>query len=312
MSAAPYCSCDCYRPSFLRRLAHAFLFLILTGIGIFLGVTVYNTHLSPLGAPSEHVAVVRLHGTIGPDAAISARKANRAITEAFKDKQAKGVLLLINSPGGTPVQSSLIHDQILRLRKKHPKTKVVVVGEDMLTSGAYFIASAADKIYVNRSTIVGSIGVIMRSFGFTDLMDKLGVERRVLTAGKHKSQLDPFSPLTPEMKEKTAHVLNTVHQHFIEAVREGRGARLKETPELFSGDYWVGQEALDLGLVDGFGSLESVLEEEFKTTRFREYEAPKSLLEMVTQSSVKAVFDYVTQSPVAPVSEWGAMSRPAE
>lgn len=228
----------------------------------------------------DYVSLVRIEGEIGPNAKASAEKLNPLLEKAFSDEKAKGVVLVVNSPGGTPVQSSLIHDQIERLKKEHHK-KVVVVGEDMLTSGAYYIAVAADKIFVNPSTVAGSIGVIAPSFGFDKAMEKLGIERRVLTSGVSKNRLDPFSPMRTEDREKLSGVLNNLHQHFIAAVKAGRKNLKGDHDSLFSGDFWTGDEAVKLGLADGLAGLEEVLDKEFKVKDFREFSSPKGLVEVL-------------------------------
>ncbi len=203
----------------------------------------------------DHVALVELEGVIGPDGPASADRINKGLRKAFRDSHTKAVVLRINSPGGTPVQASLIYDEIRRLRGKHEDIPLYVVVGDMCASGGYFVAAAADKIFVNRSSIVGSIGVLMDGFGFTGALDKLGVERRLLTAGEHKGILDPFSPLTPFDEAHARKMLAEIHAHFIEAVKEGRGDRLADDDTLFSGLFWTGQRAIALGLADELGDL---------------------------------------------------------
>jgi protease-4 len=221
---------------------------------------------------ADYVAVVSSRGAI-------AENVTDALERAFADSGAKAVVLRIDSPGGTPVQASLIHERIVRLKKEHPDRKVVAVGEDLLASGAYMVAVAADEIVVNPSSLVGSIGVVSRGFGFTGLMSKLGVERRVATAGASKNMLDPFAPLTDVDRAKQAELLADVHAEFIALVRAGRGARLAENhPELFSGAVWSGRRALELGLVDRLGSLSTVVREEFGVRQIREYRASAPLL----------------------------------
>lgn len=228
-----------------------------------------TTAARPLG---RYAALVRMEGTIAPSDGVSAARFNPVLADAFADSGAAGVVVVINSPGGTPVQASLIHDRIVQLRKQYPERRVVVVGEDMLTSGAYFIAVAAESIYVNASSLTGSIGVVARNFGFVETMKKLGVERRTQTAGERKDQLDPFAPETAQDREKLTSILNGMHQHFIATVKDGRGARLKGSDaDLFSGDFWLGSRAVELGLVDGLGSLSEVLDREFQVSRVREF-----------------------------------------
>jgi protease-4 len=232
-------------------------------------------------SPEKYAALVNISGAIGPGGSASAASINPLLERAFADGKAQGVVLVINSPGGTPVQSSLIHARIVELKKKHNK-KVLVVGEDMLTSGAYFIAVAADKIVVNRSTIAGSIGVISRGFGFTGLMDKLGVERRVMAAGGSKNMMDPFAPNTTAGDEKQAKLLADIHEHFKDVVKEGRGTRLNlSTPGLFSGAVWTGDESLAIGLVDGLGDVKSGTYAFFGTSAVKEFKPPKTFMDIV-------------------------------
>jgi len=203
----------------------------------------------------DHVALVELEGMIGPDGPASADRINKGLRKAFRDSHTKAVVLRINSPGGTPVQASLIYDEIRRLRAKHKDIPLYVVVGDMCASGGYFVASAADKIFVNRSSIVGSIGVLIDGFGFTGTLDKLGIDRRLLTAGKHKGMLDPFSPIKPFDEAHARKMLSEIHDHFIGAVKDGRGDRLADDDTLFSGLFWSGQRAIDLGLADELGDL---------------------------------------------------------
>jgi protease IV len=206
----------------------------------------------------KHTAMVELNGLIAPGTDASAEKVTAALRAAFRDKNTQGVVLRINSPGGSPVQSQTIYDEMKRLRKKHPEIPLYAVVEDVCASGGYFVAAGADRIYVGKASIVGSIGVLMNGFGFTGLMEKLGVERRLVTAGDNKGMLDPFSPVDPKDVAHVKQMMGDIHQQFVGVVREGRGKRLKETPEIFSGLIWTGERSVDLGLADGFGSLESV------------------------------------------------------
>src|SRR5438477_8021433 len=183
----------------------------------------------------KHTAMVEVNGIIAPGAEASAEKVMASLQAAFEDKSTQGVVVRINSPGGSPVQAQTIYDEMRRLRKKYPDIPLYAVVEDICASGGYFIAAGADRIYVGKASIVGSIGVLMNGFGFTGLMDKLGVERRLITAGENKGMLDPFSPLEPKDKEHAIALIKDVHEQFISAVREGRGKKLKETPDMFSG-----------------------------------------------------------------------------
>ncbi|MGR8941656.1 MAG: signal peptide peptidase SppA, partial [Gammaproteobacteria bacterium] len=206
----------------------------------------------------EHTAVVDVVGMIAEDKGANADSIIKSLRKAFKDENTKGVILHANSPGGSPVQSHYVYEEILKLKKEHPKTPVYAVVGDICASGCYYLASASDKIFVSPASLIGSIGVIMDGFGFVDTMQKFGVERRVLTAGAHKAMLDPFSPRKESETEFMQKLLDQVHQQFIKAVRDGRGGRLKESPDLFSGLIWTGEESLKLGIADAYGNEDSV------------------------------------------------------
>lgn len=207
----------------------------------------------------EHTALVELEGVIAADEKASADNVVTGLRDAFEDKNTKAVILRINSPGGSPVQSSDIYKEILRLREKYPDIPLYAVVSDTCASGGYYVAAAADKIYVNESSVIGSIGVLMNGFGFVGTMDELGVERRLMTAGKHKGILDPFSPLTEFDREHASSLLSGLHETFIQAVKSGRGDRLKGSDEeLFSGLFWSGEEGIRLGLADAIGSASYV------------------------------------------------------
>jgi protease-4 len=209
----------------------------------------------------DHTAMVEVNGMISDGTRANADNIIEGLRDAFEDDNTKGVVLRINSPGGSPVQSDYVHREIMRLREKYPDTPVHAVIADIGASGAYYIASATDNIYVNPSSIVGSIGVLMNGFGFVDAMDKLGVERRLLTAGENKGMLDPFQPLKEEDVGHIKGVLNTIHQAFIDAVKEGRGERLQDNPDLFSGKFWSGSRSIELGLADEIGDVDYVARE---------------------------------------------------
>uniref|UniRef100_UPI0035B3A7F7 S49 family peptidase n=1 Tax=Hylemonella sp. TaxID=2066020 RepID=UPI0035B3A7F7 len=212
-------------------------------------------------APStRHTAMVEIKGEISSDSEASAELVVSALRSAFEDSGAQAVVLLINSPGGSPVQAGIINDEIRRLKAKHDKPVYAVV-EEACASAAYYIAVSADKIYVDKASIVGSIGVLMDGFGFTGLMDKLGVERRLMTAGENKGFLDPFSPQTEKQRAYAQTMLDQIHRQFIAVVKEGRGKRLKDTPDVFSGLFWTGQQAVELGLADQLGNLDYVARE---------------------------------------------------
>jgi signal peptide peptidase SppA, 36K type len=209
----------------------------------------------------KHSALVDVEGLIAEDADANADHLIAALRSAFEDKRTAGVILRINSPGGSPVQSNYINSEIQRLRQLHPDIPVYAVITDVCASGGYYVAVAADKIYADKASLVGSIGVLMESFGFVEAMRKLGIERRLITAGKHKGLLDPFSPTNSEDIEYMKQMLEGVHQQFIDVVKQGRGDRLKEHEELFSGLVWNGEQSLELGLVDGLGSSNYVARE---------------------------------------------------
>ncbi len=230
-------------------------------------------------ADRRHTAVVNLHGTLEAKGEASAENIVASLQSAFEDKRTVGVVLRINSPGGSPVQSGIIHDEIKRLRAKHPEIPLHAVIEDICASGGYYVAAAADSIYVDKASIVGSIGVLMNGFGFTGSMDKLGVERRLLTAGENKGFLDPFSPQDGKQKEHAQRLLDDIHQQFIKVVRDGRGQRLKETPEVFSGLMWTGAQSIQLGLADGFGTVESVARDVIKAEKTLDYSVRENLAE---------------------------------
>src|SRR5450830_201852 len=219
---------------------------------------------------TPHTAVVDIKGEIASGADASAELIVAALRGAFEDNGAQAVVLLINSPGGSPVQAGIINDEIRRLKAKHKKPVYAVV-EESCASAAYYIAVAADKIFVDKASIVGSIGVLMDGFGFTGLMGKLGVERRLMTAGENKGFLDPFSPQTDKQRVFAQAMLNQIHQQFIDVVKAGRGTRLKETPETFSGLFWSGQQAIELGLADQFGNLDFVAREVVKAEDIIDY-----------------------------------------
>ncbi|WP_078119909.1 S49 family peptidase [Thiosocius teredinicola] len=209
-----------------------------------------------------HTALVELEGMIAPGQKASADNVVTGLRDAFEDKNTKAVILRINSPGGSPVQSDYMHSEIKRLREKYPDIPLYAVVSDMCASGGYYVASAADKIYVNESSVIGSIGVLMNGFGFVDAMNELGIERRLMTAGEHKGILDPFSPVSEFDREHADKLLKKIHKHFIAAVKEGRGDRLKGDEEtLFSGLFWTGDQGIELGLADEVGSAGYVARE---------------------------------------------------
>lgn len=231
----------------------------------------------------RHTAVVDLEGVIAPEGKASAERIIRGLDRAFKDPETKGVLLRINSPGGSPVQAGYIYDEMIRLRKKYPRVPLYAVVEDMCASGGYYVAAGAERIYVDKASLVGSIGVIIDSFGFTGAMDKLGIERRAYTAGENKDFLDPFAPEKPGQREHAQQMLEEIHQQFIQAVRDGRGKRLKESPEIFSGLVWTGARSVDLGLADAFGSPESVARDVIKAEKIVDYTPEESVFDTLSR-----------------------------
>ncbi|MFY7857161.1 MAG: S49 family peptidase [Rubrivivax sp.] len=240
-------------------------------------------------APSKpHTALVEVRGEIAPDTEASAENIVGALKQAFEDPGAQAVVLRINSPGGSPVQSGIINDEIRRLKAKHGK-KVYAVVEEICASGAYYIAAAADEIYVDKASLIGSIGVLMDGFGFTGLMEKLGVDRRLLTAGENKGMLDPFSPRDAQQEAYTRELLDQIHQQFITVVRTGRGDRLKETPDTFSGLVWNGEEAVKIGLADKIGNLDFVAREVVKAEEIVDYTPQDNVAERLAKRFGAAV-----------------------
>jgi len=237
----------------------------------------------------RHTALIEINGEIESQGSGAADTVIPSLNKAFADPGAAAVVLRIDSPGGSPVQAGIIVDEIRRLKRGYPDKPLYVVVDEMCASGGYYVASAADRIYVNKASIVGSVGVLMDSFGFVGLMDKLGVERRLLTAGEHKGFLDPFSPQSGRHRERAQEMLNEIHQQFIAVVRAGRGKRLKETPETFSGLYWTGAKAVEMGLADGFGTVDTVARDIVKAEDIVDYTAREGLPERVLKKFGAAV-----------------------
>ncbi|MDR2788058.1 MAG: S49 family peptidase [Candidatus Accumulibacter sp.] len=236
-----------------------------------------------LAADGRHTALVNVNGTIDAKGDASAEKINGALQSAFGDKGTAGVILRINSPGGSPVQAGIVHDEIRRLRKNHPDIHLYVVVEDMCASGGYYIASAADKIFVDKASIVGSIGVLMDGFGFTEAMRNLGVERRLLTSGENKGFLDPFLPQDAGQKAHAETLLREIHAQFIDVVRKGRGDRLRETQEMFSGLMWTGSQSVKLGLADDFGTVDSVARDVIEVENILDYSLKENIAERLAK-----------------------------
>lgn len=236
-----------------------------------------------LGGSARHTALVNINGAISAQAPASADRIATGLRAAFEDPGTAAVILRINSPGGSPVQAGYVNDEIRRLRKKHPDVPLYAVVQDVCASGGYYIAVAADKIYADKASVVGSIGVLMSAFGFVDAMHEVGVERRLLTAGDNKALLDPFSPLKDSDVEHVESMLRTIHKQFIEVVREGRGERLSEDPRVFSGLFWTGEEAVELGLVDALGSAGQVARDVVGEEEIVDFTASASLVDRIAR-----------------------------
>lgn len=255
---------------FFKSLGFVYLLVVL--------VVVVDWGASP-DHQSRHTALVTLSGVIEAKGEANAENLVAALNAAYEEKNVAGVILRINSPGGSPVQAGIVNDEIRRLRGLHPDKPLYAVVEDMCASGGYYVAAAADDIYVNKASIVGSIGVLMDGFGFTGVMEKVGVERRLLTAGANKGFLDPFSPQAPQHKEHAQLLLDDIHKQFIDVVRVGRGKRLKETPEMFSGLMWTGAQSVQLGLADGYGTVDTVARDIIKAEKVLDYSVKDNIAE---------------------------------
>ena len=261
---------------FFKLLTFAFLFVALLAVaGALTG--------SQRSCLDKCTAQVELRGELDADGPASAENVMAGLQAAFKNKGTQGVVLRINSPGGSPVQAGEINDEIRRLRVQYPAIPIYAVVEEMCASGAYYAAVAADRIYVDKASIVGSIGAIMGGFGFVGAMDKLGIERRALTAGENKTFLDPFSPMTPQQRDYAQSMIGEIHQQFIAVVKAGRGARLKESPEIFSGLVWNGARSVDLGLADGLGSVEYVAREVIKADDVVDFTVKENISERLAR-----------------------------
>ena len=240
---------------FFKSLGFLYLFALLM-------IMIPGEVRHPGAIPGEkHTALVELNGIIAPGTEASADRVISGLRKAFESRDTAGVILRINSPGGSPVQSGYIYDEILRLREKYPETPLYAVVTDVCASGGYYVAAAAEKIYADQASIVGSIGVRMDNFGFVDAMKKLGIERRTLTAGENKAMMDPFAPIDPKVTAHMTGLLENVHNQFINAVKQGRGERLKDVDGLFSGLIWTGDQGVEIGLVDELGSSSRVARE---------------------------------------------------
>jgi len=242
----------------------------------------------------KHTALIDLRGMITPDSMSNADKVNASLRSAFQDKNTKGVVLRINSPGGSPVQAGYINDEIRRLRTKYPDIPLYAVVGDICASGGYYVAVAADKIFVDKASLIGSIGVLIDGFGFTGTLEKLGIERRLLTAGENKNFLDPFAPLDPIQKEHATHLLREIHEQFIQVVKQGRGERLKDAPEIFSGIVWTGQKSIDLGLADEMGNAEYVAREIIKAEVLVDFSPHEGLSDLFSKRFGQIVFNMLS------------------
>jgi protease-4 len=257
------------------RLAWLFFWIV-----VMWQILSHNQTTSNITTP--HTALVNIKGEIADGTEASAENIVASMRAALEDTGSQGLILLINSPGGSPVQAGIINDEIVRLKALHRKPIYAVV-EESCASAAYYIAAATDKVYVNKASIVGSIGVLMDGFGFTGLMDKLGVERRLMTAGENKGFLDPFSPQTEAQRKHAQSMLNHIHSQFIEVVKKGRGDRLKETPDMFSGLFWTGQQAVELGLADELASLDQVARDVIKAEEIVDYSRHDNVAERLVK-----------------------------
>lgn len=277
----------------------ASLLLLLLLIGAIFGMAASKNER--ITTAQKYTAVVDVQGVIMQGAEASADKIIPALQDAFEDPKVSGVIIRCNSPGGSPVQSAYVYDEIMRLRKLHADKKVIAVAADLCASGGYFIVSAAEEIYANKSSLVGSIGVRMQGFGVVEAMQKIGIENRELTAGKNKAILDPFSPRKPEHEAFVKKMLNTTHKHFIDAVKAGRGDRLKSDPDIFSGLFWTGEDAKALGLIDGYGSPASIAREVIKAETMINFSPKDDFFERLSKqvsASAASILLNINESPV--------------
>jgi protease-4 len=282
---------------FFKLLAFGLLFFVLfAALGAWTG--------SERLCLDKCTAMVEIQGEIDATGRASADNVIAGLQAAFKNKGTQGVVLKINSPGGSPVQAGEINDEIRRLRGKYPDTPIYAVVEEICASGAYYVAVAADKIYVDKASLVGSIGVIMDGFGFVGALDKLGIERRALTAGENKAFLDPFLPLSAKQKEYAQQMLGDIHQQFVAVVRAGRGSRIKDSPELFSGLVWNGKRSIELGLTDALGSVRSVARDVVKAEDIVDFTVQENVAERVARKFGAAMGRSVAASIQASMRGW--------
>lgn len=273
----------------------------LLAVAVAWGLVAQRGHVTTPSGP--HTALIEIRGEIASEGDASAENIVSALRSAFDEKDAKAVVMRINSPGGSPVQAGIVYDELKRLKALHPGKKVYAVCEEVCASGAYYMAVGADEIYVDKASIVGSIGVLMDGFGFTGTMDKLGVERRLITAGANKGMLDPYSPLLPKQRAYAQAMIDTIHQQFIAVVKEGRGARLHETSDTFSGLFWNGEDAVNQGLADHFGSLDHVARDVVHAEDVIDYTLQENVAERLAKrfgASIGAGAVHALQAPVLP------------
>lgn len=258
---------------FFRLLTFSYLFILLFWASGWFDSDAVSS------VSDKHTALVDLRGEISAEGLSSAENIKAGLKNAFKHRNTAGVILRINSPGGSPVQAGAINDEIYRLRAQYPDIPFYAVVEDICASGGYYIAVAADKIYVDKASVVGSIGVIMNGFGFTGTLEKLGVERRLLAAGENKGFLDPFSPSSPEQRQHATNMLAEIHQQFINVVKKGRGERLQDDPQIFSGIVWTGEQSIALGLADVLGDVDYVAREIIRAERIVDFTSQEGLVD---------------------------------
>ncbi|QOJ10078.1 S49 family peptidase [Nitrosomonas sp. H1_AOB3] len=274
---------------FFRLLMFSYLFVLL-----FWGLGWLDTEVA--GGTGKHTALVDLRGEIAPDGLNNAENINNGLKKAFEDRNTAGVILRINSPGGSPVQAGSINDEIRRLRIRYPDIPLYAVVEDICASGGYYVAVAADKIFVDKASVMGSIGVLMDGFGFTGTLEKLGVERRLLTAGENKGFLDPFSPSDPAQREHAKKILAEIHQQFIQVVQDGRGDRLKDNPEVFSGMVWTGAKSVELGLADALGNADYVAREVIQAERIVDFTVQQGIAERFARRIGRVATDFLSET----------------
>lgn len=280
---------DQRRSSVLRWIVRGVL-LVYLGVVLILMSTCngMGTHPDVLSKNSTHVAVIEIRGEISEGGPVDAEWVIPSLREAFKNKNSRAIVLSINSPGGSPVQSSYIYDEIIRLRQQYPDKKVYAVITEQCASGGYYIAAAANEIYANRASLIGSIGVRMGGFSYVDVMKKLGIERRVITSADQKLFMDPYSPQTRDSRTHAQHLVDEIHQQFVDAVKRGRGSRLSDSPLLFSGLIWTGPESIELGLIDGLGDIYYVTETVLGVPERVKYSPPRGWLdELMDQISLR-------------------------